>query len=104
MALLEYISSRERGGSDSFSGRRKLFWGNDDHLKSRASARTFFLFSVGAIWTLRRNYRGISLDETHSLLLQNSAIAAAEGFPNAQLSDYPEQRAEQLSTLKHIGV
>ena len=27
----------ERGGSDSFSGRRKLFWGNDDHLKSRAA-------------------------------------------------------------------
>ena len=23
--------------SDSFSGRRKLFWGNDDHLKSRAA-------------------------------------------------------------------
>ena len=30
-------SSVRGGGSDSFSGRRKLFWGNDDHLKSRAA-------------------------------------------------------------------
>ena len=36
--LLEGKEKRdERGGSDSFSGRRKLFWGNDDHLKSRAA-------------------------------------------------------------------
>ena len=67
--------------SDSFSGRRKLFWGNDDHLKSRA-ALSFQLdllvlqqqYSC-AIWTLRRNYRGISLDET---LLESSLREKAE--------------------------
>jgi hypothetical protein len=50
-------------GSDSFSGRRKLFWGNDDHLKSRGGGGEL-LWCSAAIWTLRRNYRGISLDET----------------------------------------
>ena len=71
----------ERGGSDSFSGRRKLFWGNDDHLKSRA-ALSFQLdllvlqqYYSCAIWTLRRNYRGISLDET---LLESSLREKAE--------------------------
>ena len=44
------------GGSDSFSGRRKLFWGNDDHLKSFQLVQSY-------LWTLGRNYRGISLDE-----------------------------------------
>ena len=42
--------------SDSFSGRRKLFWGNDDHLKSFQLVQSY-------LWTLGRNYRGISLDE-----------------------------------------
>lgn len=33
-------------GSDSFSGRRKLFWGNDDHLKSRAALSFQFYLDI----------------------------------------------------------
>ena len=76
------------GGSDSFSGRRKLFWGNDDHLKSRA-ALSFQLdllvlqqYSC-AIWTLRRNYRGISLDET--LLESSRGESRMEAFEITQM-------------------
>ena len=36
------LAKSEKGGSDSFSGRRKLFWGNDDHLKSRAALSVLF--------------------------------------------------------------
>ena len=80
LVQMQLAFARLLGGSDSFSGRRKLFWGNDDHLKSRA-ALSFQLdllvlqqYSC-AIWTLRRNYRGISLDET---LLESSLREKAE--------------------------
>ena len=60
----------ERGGSDSFSGRRKLFWGNDDHLKSFQLVQSY-------LWTLGRNYRGISLDEKDpKYSLENPASAS----------------------------
>ena len=58
------------GGSDSFSGRRKLFWGNDDHLKSFQLVQSY-------LWTLGRNYRGISLDEKDpKYSLENPASAS----------------------------
>ena len=62
------------GGSDSFSGRRKLFWGNDDHLKSFQLVQSY-------LWTLGRNYRGISLDEKDlKYSLENPASASWPPF------------------------
>ena len=82
---LETRGRKEVGGSDSFSGRRKLFWGNDDHLKSRAALSFQLKLLLPFEAVLSGHYVGI----TGAFPLMRLSSRRWGGFrnhPNAQLS------------------
>ena len=97
--LLEGKEKRdERGGSDSFSGRRKLFWGNDDHLKSRA-ALSFQLGESSAVEELLQLLSGhyVGITGAFPLMRLYSRRRLCRGWklskitPNAQLLSLSHQ-------------
>ena len=84
--------------SDSFSGRRKLFWGNDDHLKSRA-ALSFQLGESSAVEELLQLLSGhyVGITGAFPLMRLYSRRRLCRGWklskitPNAQLLSLSHQ-------------